>query len=103
LHSNQNRERDKIRTPNTMKTFDFYLDTKVTTWYRTNFEVEANSLAEAKQKAIQFVKDDEQSSISWEQIDETTEAMSVDENGGESTEELYYESSKNLIWDNTKK
>ena len=64
-----------------MKTFDFYLDTKVTTWYRTNFEVEANSLAEAKQKAIQFVKDDEQSSISWEQIDETTEAMSVDENG----------------------
>jgi len=90
LHSNQNRERDKIRTPNTMKTFDFYLDTKVTTWYRTNFEVEANSLAEAKQKAIQFVK-------------ETTEVMSVDENGGESTEELYYESSKNLIWDNTKK
>lgn len=103
MHSNQTRGRDKIRTPNTMKTFDFYLDTKVTTWYRTNFEVEANSLAEAKQKAIQFVKDDEQSSISWEQIDETTEAMSVDENGGESTEELYYESSKNLIWDNTKK
>lgn len=86
-----------------MKTFDFYLDTKVTTWYRTNFEIEANSLTEAKQKAIQFIKDDEQSSISWEQVDETTEVMSVDENGGEPTEELYYESSKNLIWDNTKK
>lgn len=86
-----------------MKTFDFYLDTKVTNWYRTPFEIEANSLDEAKQKAIEFVKNDEQSSISWEQVDETIEVMSVDENGGESTEELYYESSENMIWDNTKK
>ena len=86
-----------------MKTFDFYLDTKVTTWYRTPFEVEANSLEEAKQKAIEFVKDDEHSSISWDQVDETTEVMSVDENGGESTEELYYESNGDMIWDNTKK
>jgi hypothetical protein len=86
-----------------MKTFDFYLDTKVTTWYRTPFEIEADSLEEAKQKAIEFVKDDEHSSISWEQIDETTEVMSVDENGGESTEELYYETSEKMIWDNTKK
>jgi hypothetical protein len=86
-----------------MKTYDFYLDTKVTTWYRTPFEIEANSLEEAKQKAIEFVKEDEHSSISWEQIDETTEVMSVDENGGESTEELYYETSEKMIWDNTKK
>ncbi len=86
-----------------MKTFDFYLDTKVTTWYRTPFEIEADSLEEAKQKAIEFVKEDEHSSISWEQIDETTEVMSVDENGGESTEELYYETSEKMIWDNTKK
>jgi len=86
-----------------MKSFDFYLDTKVTTWYRTPFEIEADSLEEAKQKAIEFVKDDEHSSISWEQIDETTEVMSVDENDGESTEELYYESSEKMIWDNTKK
>ena len=86
-----------------MKSFDFYLDTKVTTWYRTPFEIEANSLEEAKQKAIEFVKEDEHSSISWDQVDETIEVMSVDENGGESTEELYYESSKNMIWDNTKK
>lgn len=86
-----------------MKTFDFYLDTKVTTWYRTPFEIEAGSLEEAKQKAIEFVKEDEHSSISWEQIDETTEVMSVDENGGESTEELYYETSEKMIWDNTKK
>jgi hypothetical protein len=86
-----------------MKTFDFYLDTKVTNWYRTSFEIEASTLEEAKQKAIQFVKDDEQSSISWEQVDETIETMSVDENGGESTEELYYQPNADMIWDNTKK
>ena len=39
-----------------MKTFNFYLDTKVTDWYRTDFEIEANSEEEAKQKAIEFVK-----------------------------------------------
>ena len=32
----------------TQETFDFYVDQKVTTWYRTHFEIEAESLAEAK-------------------------------------------------------
>jgi hypothetical protein len=86
-----------------MKTFDFYLDTKVTNWYRTSFEIEANSLEEARQKAIEFVKDDEHSSISWEQVDETIEVMSVEENGGEPTEELYTEPDGNMVWDNTEK
>lgn len=85
-----------------METFDFYLYTKVTTWYRTDFEIEANSPEEAKQKAIQFVKDDEQSSIPWEQVDETIVVMSVEENGGKSTEELFYENDE-IVWDNTKK
>jgi catabolite regulation protein CreA len=85
-----------------MKTFDFYLYTKVTTWYRTDFEIESDSLEDAKEKAIQFIKDDEQSSISWEQVDETIEVMSVEENNGKSTEELFYENDE-LIWDNTKK
>lgn len=85
-----------------MKTFDFHLYTKVTTWYRTDFEIESNSLEDAKEKAIQFIKDDEQSSISWEQVDETIEVMSVEENGGKSTEELFYENDE-MIWDNTKK
>jgi hypothetical protein len=26
----------------TLTTFNFHLDTKVTTWYRTEFEIEAN-------------------------------------------------------------
>ena len=84
-----------------METFEFYIDTKVTTWYRTPFEIEANSEEEAKQKAIDYVKDDGHSSQSWEQLDDTIEGLSVKDNGGESTEELYTEDG-DMIWDNTK-
>ena len=83
-----------------METFDFYLDTKVTGWYRTPFEIEANTLEEAKQKAIEFVKSGETTYISWEQIDDTVETMSVKDNDGESTEELYTYSDGEMIWDN---
>jgi hypothetical protein len=86
-----------------MKTYNFYIDTKVTDWYRTEFEIEADSLKEAKLKAIEFVKEEQHTEIPWEQVDCTIEPMSVEENDNQSTEELYYESSDNLIWDNTKK
>jgi hypothetical protein len=90
-----------------METFDFYIDTKVTDWYRTNFEIEANTIEEAKELAIKFVKDDEHGQIPWEQIDCTIEPMSVVDNGGQSTEELYYEPDNVVsisvpFWDNTK-
>ena len=83
-----------------MGTFDFYLDTKVTTWYRTPFEIEAETLEEAKRKAIELIEDDRHSEISWEQIDDTIQVMSVEENDGESTEELYTYSDGEMIWDN---
>jgi len=86
-----------------METFDFYLDTKVTGWYRTPFEIEANTLEEAKLKAIDYVKSGETSYISWEQIDDTVETMSVKDNDGESTEELYTNSDGEMIWDNGEK
>ena len=85
-----------------METFDFYLDTKVTTWYRTPFEIEAESLEEAQKLAIEFIDKDRHSEISWEHIDDTIEVMSVKENGNEPTEELYYEPVGDVIWDNTK-
>jgi hypothetical protein len=86
-----------------METFDFYLDTKVTTWYRTPFEIEAETLEEAKQKAIDYVKEDGHSYHNWELIDDTIQGMSVEENDGESTEELYTNSDGEMIWDNGKK
>ena len=84
-----------------METFDFYLDTKVTTWYRTPFSVMANSEEDAKELAVNFVKNEEHSSISWDMIDDTIEEMNVGDNGGEPTEELFNQSG-DCIWDNTK-
>ena len=83
-----------------MAIFDFYLDTKVTTWYRTPFEIEANSLEEAKELAINFVENDGQADISWDHIDGSIENMSVEENGGFSTNELFCQDDVNLIWHN---
>lgn len=84
-----------------MATYDFYLDTKVTTWMRTKFEIEANSEEEAKQKAIEFHKESNTSSIGWDEIMDAQEYMSVGDNGGEPTEELFYQDG-NCIWDNVK-
>jgi hypothetical protein len=85
-----------------MAVFDFYLDTKVTTWYRTNFEIEADSEEEAKQQAIEFVRDDKHSDLGWFEVDDTIEPMSVKDNGGQSTQEIFLASNKSdsMIWDN---
>lgn len=85
-----------------METFDFYLDTKVTTWYRTPFEIEAESLEEAQKLAVKFIEDGDHTDISWHQVDDTIEGIVPEENGNEPTEELYDNSTGNVIWDNTK-
>lgn len=85
-----------------MKEFDFYIDTKVTTWYRTNFSVEAENEEDAKKKAIEFLDSDERDITPWEQEIETIEVMDVGDNDGQPTEELY-DISGNMIWDNVKK
>lgn len=84
-----------------MEIFNFNLDQKVTTWYRTEFEVEAESLEEAKQKAIQIYKQDELDEFTWEQIVGTEEILTIDDNGGCSTVEIYY-NGDTMIFDNTK-
>lgn len=84
-----------------METFEFYVDTKVTTWMRTKFEIEANSEEEAKQLAIKFHDvESNTSSIGWDEIMDTQETMRVEDNGGEPTEELFDESG-NCFWTNS--
>ena len=73
-----------------MKKFNFELDQKVTVWVRTPFEIEAETLEEAKQKAIEFHQNGNTSSIGWEELLDTQEFLSVEENGGEPTEELFF-------------
>lgn len=73
-----------------MQKFDFFLDQKVTTWMRTDFEVEAETIEEAKKLAIQKFKDGDLGEIPWVEVDCCQEVMTVEENGGFSTAEIYY-------------
>jgi hypothetical protein len=88
--------------------YSFYLDQKVTTWMRTPFDIEANSIEEAEEKAIKFIKGEEIHDIEWEELEYIIkETISPEENGGQATEELYIENVSEdkfpkLIFDNTK-
>jgi hypothetical protein len=72
-----------------MKTFEFFLDQKVTTWMRTEFEVKANDLNEAVKIAKQMYDDGDLENVSWEEIMDTKEVLQPSDNGGQSTAEIY--------------
>jgi hypothetical protein len=72
-----------------MKTFEFFLDQKVTTWMRTDFEVKAKDLNEAVKIAKEMYESGDLEQISWEEIMDTKEVLQPSENGGESTAEIY--------------
>ena len=74
-----------------IKTFNFYLDQKVTTWMRTEFSVEGESREVARQMAVDFVKEGNTSSLPWEEVMDTKELMSLKDNDGMSTEEIFEE------------
>ena len=88
----------------TPTTFDFYLDQKHTIWYRNKFTIESNTLEEAKAKVLEICNTNSSDlpSDEWETLFDTVEGLTVEDNGGESTEELYTHSG-DMIWDNTKK
>lgn len=83
-----------------MTTFNFYLETKVTTWYRTPFEIQADTLEDAKKKAIEFHLSGGTDVMSWHQIDGTIDNMLPQHNELEPTEELYSDIEGDIIWDN---
>ena len=72
-----------------MKTFEFFLDQKVTTWMRTEFEVKANDLNEAVKIAKEMYDRGDLDDIGWQEIDGTKEILQPKDNGGESTAEIY--------------
>jgi hypothetical protein len=86
-----------------MKTFNFYLDTKVTTWYRTSFKIEADNMEDAEKKAIQFHLDRNTEVIGWEQVEGVATPLCPENNEHEATEEIYNDAEGNIIWDNVKK
>ena len=72
-----------------MKTFEFFLDQKVTTWMRTEFEVKANDLNEAAKIAKDMYDRGDLVDIDWQEIMDTKEVLQPSDNGGETTAELY--------------
>jgi D-mannonate dehydratase len=72
-----------------MKTFEFFYDQKVTTWMRTDFEVKAKDLNEAVKIAKEMYERGDLDELNWEEIMETKEILSPQENNGEATAEIY--------------
>ena len=72
-----------------VKTYSFHFDQKVTTWMRTSFDIQARNYEEAKVKAIEFSKGPEIDSIGWVEVMDVKEPMTVEDNFGAATEELY--------------
>lgn len=81
------------------------VDTKVYTWIRHTVEVEANSINEALCKVINNIKknqdlfnNEDLTIVSSEELMDTEEQMSVDNNAGCSTIEVLY--NNKVFWDN---
>ena len=86
-----------------METFNFYKDEKHTIWLRGQFEIEAETYEEAvakvKEMEAEPTKYDEVD-VRWEHECETLENMSVIDNDGQSTVEIYSEDTNDLIYQN---
>ena len=73
-----------------MKTFEFFLDQKITTWMRTEFEIKAEDLNQAVKIAKEKLEDGDLDDIGWQEIDGVKEILEPSDNGGQSTAELYH-------------
>lgn len=73
-----------------MATFKFNLDQKCTTWYRTDFDVEANSEQEAIEKARAMFLSGELDDYPWYNLTDTIELIYPSENAGQPTQELMF-------------
>ena len=78
------------------KEFEFTLDEKMTIWNRKEFTIEADTIEEARQKAIELVENGEDIDFySSELLDETEELMDVSKNDGYATIVLMHNQGRN--------
>lgn len=81
--------------------YEFFKDELGTIWYRDCFTIEADTYEEAKQKAIEMIKNDEIDDIDYsEPIWETWNPTRSDDNNGFSTVELQDTETNKIIWEN---
>ena len=88
-----------------MKTFNFYQDKKVSIWNREHFTVEAETQEEANQKVLEAIKNGDISDFhhtTSKYMYDTVEELSVDENYGNPTIEIYTTNDK-LIYHNAER
>ena len=84
------------------QTFDFYIDRKVTIWVREQHSIEAESEEEAKKEMIEAFKDNfcSESFDEQEWLYDTETMLEPGDNGGESTAELFFEDTDELLTTN---
>ena len=88
-----------------MEAFRFFQDRKVTCWGRTRFEVKAESYEEAvalvkswQGEDVLCFEDDENIIITdGETLYDTSESLSVEENGGQPTIEVFADNGEDII------
>ncbi len=82
--------------------FDFYIDRKVTIWVREQHSIEAESEEEAKKEMIEAFKDNlcSESFDEQEWLYDTETFMEPGDNGGQSTAELFYSDTDELLTTN---
>ncbi len=85
-----------------MKTYKFYSDEKITTWERTHLSIKAKSQKEATKMAKEFFANNEVPEDNYiEHLFEVNEPMTVEENQGNATKELYKDNGQQIT-DNVK-
>ena len=93
-----------------MEAFRFFQDRKVTCWGRTRFEVKAESYEEAvalvkswQGEDVLCFEDDENIIITdGETLYDTSESLSVEENGGKPTIEVFADNGEDIINNTTR-
>lgn len=93
--------------------YDFCIDRKVTVWVREHWQVEAKTKSLAEQMVINGLKEtnenlfqiegDTITFMEQENLFETQEEMTVEENGGNATMEAFFEPGEKSIYTNERK
>lgn len=79
-----------------MESYDLFIDRKCTVWIREHVTIEADSLGDAVEKCKNGIYDD-----SWDEIlYGTEEDLSLSDNDGEATFEIYEKKTHDLLYSN---
>jgi hypothetical protein len=87
-----------------MANYKFYVDEKRTMWYRSNINISAESLEEAKEIIKQKYNSNELEQFTtesgWEQMEDCDTMLSPEDNDGWATEEIFCDEDNELLIDN---